>query len=484
MNKKTIKRYVVLLIMFIFPVNLICASVYLNEVQISPTGERFVELYNSGSTAVDLTNWYIQRKTATGTTFGTLVSKTYFENKTIQEGGYFLISKENLNGSDIVYSSLTLTESNTIQLKNSNQVVVDKIGWGEVSDCGGTCAPNPTNERSIQKTSGGDWIISSATPRESNVGVDEDSDEDNDSYYSDESGYIISKDKKEIPLILKIITKIISPKIVVAGVPFAFESLTTTNRGQTYMVGRFAWNFGDGSGMEVDNAGPFEYVYEYPGEYSMSLSYLDNSFSIIPSAVNKINIKVVPPEVSILGVGDYSNPYVEIENKSNYDILLSGWTVTAGARSFIIPDGTTLLSGKSIKLSPRITGFIGEDIKSVVIISPNKIIYSSYPTVAVKKIISNINLSNKVSAGNSKAVKNEKENIVSSEKSQAINLNELGASALDSNANIHNTVYSLIGLLVIIGLGVSSFFIFKKRNNKKGSKVDGKIRAEDITIID
>ena len=140
--------------MFFCWANITSASVVINEVQLSPTEERFIELYNSGSSSVDLTNWYIQRKTASGSDFGSLVSKTYFEGKSISAGDYFVISRSDISSADIVYGSLTLTESNTIQLKNSNQEVVNKVGWGDVSDCGGVCAPNPTEGKSIGREAG------------------------------------------------------------------------------------------------------------------------------------------------------------------------------------------------------------------------------------------------------------------------------------------------------------------------------------------
>ncbi len=126
-------------------------KILINEIQLSPTSNRFIELYNLNDSAVDLTNWYIQRKTQGGDTFTSLVSKTYFENKTITAYGYFLISRESLEGADIVLNGLTLTESNTIQLKNPNAEVADKVGWGEANDCEGACASNPTDGQSIQR---------------------------------------------------------------------------------------------------------------------------------------------------------------------------------------------------------------------------------------------------------------------------------------------------------------------------------------------
>ena len=72
-------RILVVAILFLLP-TVAFAQILFNEVTLSPTEERFIELYNSGDADVDLTGWYVQRKTATGSTFGSLVSSSKFEN--------------------------------------------------------------------------------------------------------------------------------------------------------------------------------------------------------------------------------------------------------------------------------------------------------------------------------------------------------------------------------------------------------------------
>lgn len=124
-------------------------NILISEVQINPIGQRFIELYNPNDFDIDLTGYYLQRKTKTGD-FTSLVSKTNFEGKTIKAKSYFLISKENLPNANIVIN-LTLTDANTIQLKNSKGDVLDKVGWGEASDCETNCAPNPQVNQSIQR---------------------------------------------------------------------------------------------------------------------------------------------------------------------------------------------------------------------------------------------------------------------------------------------------------------------------------------------
>lgn len=462
--------------MFLFCVNFVEASVVINEVQLSPTENRFIELYNSGSSSVDLTDWYIQRKTIGGSTFGSLVSKTYFQGKNIEANSYFVISRSDINNSDLIYSGLTLTESNTIQLKNSNQELVDKVGWGDVSDCGKVCAPNPTDSNSIQITENGDWIVETPTPGEPNSAED-DSSSDN---IKEEN---IAKEKDQ-PEILKISSKIISPKIAIAGIPFYLNSLITSNRGNTYAVGKLFWNFGNGTSRTLNNTEPFLYSYEYTGEYMITLSYFNSVFSKVPDATDKIIIKIVPSEIYINSVGDISDPFIEIGNKSNYDIVLSNWVITAGTHYFMIPDGTVIMSGKKIKLSPKITGFTKEDLYFVTITNPNKEIVVTYPETNKNMNYKN-NLVSKNTNNNpiSSNIKKDPDPVFTD--SKIINLNDLSANALDSSRNIPKSAYPLIGLLVIIGIGITSFFIVKQKTNTNETDYkESGIRAEDMTIVE
>lgn len=462
------------------------ANVIINEVQLSPTEERFIELYNSGNSAVDLTGWYIQRKTASGSNFGSLVSKTYFEGKNIKSRGYFLISKTELGNSNIINNNLTLTESNAIQLKNSSQELIDKVGWGDVGDCGSVCAPNPTAGKSIQRTSSGNWIITLHTPGASNLDTNDDADDESDTSDNDDdstssSSSLSSTEKVLLPL--KITTKIISPKTIVAGIPFSLGSLTTTNRGETYAVGKWVWNFGDGSAKEVGESEPFEYSYEYPGEYALTLSYFDSYLNKTPDVVDKITVKVVPAEVYISSVGNIADPYIEIENKSSYEIILSNWIVTAGSHYFIIPEGTTLLSNKKIKLSPKITGFVGSDIGFVTITDPNKEITATYPS-QTKKLSSRVSSVNKVIPYlNQIPTEDKLQDVSSSKDSQIINLDDLEASASESGVGISKSISPFIGLLIVIGIGITSFIIIRKRE-VVNDYVEDKISPQDMTIME
>jgi DNA uptake protein ComE-like DNA-binding protein len=123
-------------------------KIIISEVQISPIENRFIELYNPNDSQVDLTGWYIQRKTETGTNWSSLVPSTRFEGKTIPAKSYFLIART-IQNSDILLEDLTLTENNSLVLKNPSQEIVDLIGYGNAQDYETATATSPTPSQSI-----------------------------------------------------------------------------------------------------------------------------------------------------------------------------------------------------------------------------------------------------------------------------------------------------------------------------------------------
>lgn len=146
-------------------------SLLINEIKVAGKNDEenkiakdeFIELYNPNNQAIDLTNWYIQKKTKEGADFNSLVTKSVLEGKIINPKSYFVIGNI-LSPTSSTYDafwleSYSLTDDNTIFLKNPNGEVVDKVGYGEVSDCEGNCALNPDPGKSLQrKYIDGDFI--------------------------------------------------------------------------------------------------------------------------------------------------------------------------------------------------------------------------------------------------------------------------------------------------------------------------------------
>lgn len=490
---KTLKRNIVLIALFFSWTNFANASLEISEIMYSPesgSDYEWIEIYNNSSTSIDLNKYrFFHGETNSGP-----ITLKSGDTSILQPSKYAIVAKSLadyswLDFSDMVFSSYTLSlpdsgDNTYIAISDPDKTIIDYITY-DISSGG-----SKASKSSLSKING-EWVSGIPTPGRSNqntsntnqnidVVLNTSNTNDSGAVNTNSNNTNSSATQKE-PEVLKISTKIISPKIAVAGIPFSFSSLTTTNRGETYAVGKNIWNFGDGRTSEVNSSGPFEYTYEYPGEYAMTLSYFNNYFLKQPDATSRIIIKVVASEISISSVGDNINPFIELENKSNYEITISSWIVTAGTHYFILPEGMILLPGKKIKLSPKITGFTGEDIKSVVITNINKEITASYP-VAFKKPIQKSSSFIKQTTGNSVILDKAKTDSQFKD-SQIINLNDLAANASGSGVDVSNGTYAFVGLIVLIGMGIAAFLIIKRKENK-ADYMESDIRPEDMTLVE
>lgn len=461
------------------------ASIIINELQISPTDNRFIELYNTSNNEVGLTGYYLQRKTATGDKFSSFVSSTNLEGKVIKANSYFLISKHSIGNADLVIDNLTITESNVIQLKNNKQEVIYKIGIGEVSDCGNICVSSPAENKSIQRVSEDNWVVATPTPGFKNGGGDGGNEElgDNNimtSYLDDSEKNEEKIETKKVILNSKITTKILAPKTVIAGVPFMINHQTIGYKNEPKIFDRFSWNFGDGNAKEMEPCLPFNYTYFYPGDYVLNLSYYDTDFSVIPEATDRLNIKVVPSGINILSVGDEIDPYVEIENNSIHEMVLNKWSIIGVNHFFVIPDGTTILPNKKIKFSSRITGFYYEDLGSLKITDDKGTIFAIYPkpkTVPLVKVAPKT----KTNKPNLLNLKNQKKDAEEDLK-EIVNLNNLQASAY-GHVKDNNSKIIYFGLTLIIVLGITVVLILRKGKNDP-NQLEKELNADDFKIIE
>ena len=131
-------------------------KVLISEVQtagVSSQTEEFVELYNPTNGQIDLTDWYVQKKTQGADSFSTFASKIILSEKIIQASSYFLIAREDSSfapSADAV-TSYFLGDNNTLVVKNPNGEIVDKVGWGDVQDAENTSAPNHPAGQSLNR---------------------------------------------------------------------------------------------------------------------------------------------------------------------------------------------------------------------------------------------------------------------------------------------------------------------------------------------
>ncbi len=372
---KFLYRILFFSILFLSIADFAFAAVVINEVQIAPTDGRFIELYNTSDSDVDLTGWYIQRKTATGSSFGSLVTSTKFESKSIKGGGYFLISRNVLTNSDIVVDTLTLTESNTIRLRDSNGEDVDLVEWGSMSE-----------GESYQRTSASSWILASPTPHAANTSVvttSSNTSQQEISTTSAESGSATSTGSGS--------SFLVEPQIFASA---GEKKRTATVGGTTSFSGRvwglkkepienarMLWNFGDGSTGEGKNV---LHTYRYPGTYIVTLDASSGYYS----ASDRVTVEAVTADVIISSIGDSQSSFVELYNKSRYELDLSFWSIRAGNLTFIIPQHTFVAAGAKIKFASEVTGFTSNTLASVALYYPNGVLAYTYSPIKLSSVSS------------------------------------------------------------------------------------------------
>jgi hypothetical protein len=99
--------------------------------------DEFIELYNPGQQSIDLTGWYINKKTASGKE-DNLVARARFQNKNIFPGQYFLLVHDGSSfgggAPDLIWakSNTLAAKNNTIILYNASAVKVDEASWAEI----------------------------------------------------------------------------------------------------------------------------------------------------------------------------------------------------------------------------------------------------------------------------------------------------------------------------------------------------------------
>jgi hypothetical protein len=363
---------------FCFKISSVYAAVVINEVQIGGASgsDEFIELYNSGNTDVDLTSWFLKKKTSSGAEYS-LVATNRLEGKTISAGGYFLLGNE---GGYTGSTQLDATWASSNTIASNNQVVlyslsdlVDSVSIGSVE-----------NGKSYQKFDSG-WSVANPTPKaqnqqDSNNGSggsgNNSEDDSNDSGANNSgnnnsnssSGSSSEKSKPKIIPTYKV-------KMLVADVAFAGQQvefgLDVKYGDKTYAVGKYFWNFGDGESKElIGGFEKFTHTFYYPGEYNVSLEYFARKDGALADITVEKIIKVVPLDIYISDVGDQKDFFVELTNESDNKINISNWVLSSGNKNFVIPKNTFIAANNFLTISGRTSGFVFGDEKYLKLIMP------------------------------------------------------------------------------------------------------------------
>jgi hypothetical protein len=341
---------------FVFMPSAAFANVQINEVawmgDATSAYNEWIELYNDGDTAEDLSGWSI---VTTDGKFSIILSKT------IQPKGYFLLEHVKADAakstaSDVLSYTGTYfnNEGGIILLLKHGDMETDKIDASEKWPAGNS---DKAKEETMQRN-GEKWITAPSTKGTENKTSDtssETTDATTDTTNTDTAPYSSSLDTSAhmSPLPLSDFSEkqelYISAgrnRIVSAGNPVIFEAYAIDSKGTKSQNISATWSFGDGSqagGVKVSH------TYKYSGDYAVVL----NASTGRNEAVSRAEIKVFAPKITLFAENDGA---VSLSNDSAYEINIGGWKIQGTTGTFAVAPDTIIMPGKKIIFPQMIMG--------------------------------------------------------------------------------------------------------------------------------
>ena len=356
---------------FLFPFILLslpiltAAQVVINEIMFdlqtgSDTGREWVEIYNSGTSPVDISSWKFL-ESATASNHGLTLSQG---TANLSGGGFavissdpakFLIDWPSFSGNLFKASFSSLNNTNgTVILKDGSLSVVDQVQYASSQGANG-------DGNSLQKTNQS-WLAALPTPGlvnatssisySNSTTTSETATTTNQTSgsNSDNSSNVLSAHSSPVPLS-------IIPQVMEFEISAGRDRLTTIGNSVTFRVlptkllnmsGQgivYDWSFGDGTKGQGDIV---NHAYRFPGDYAVVV----NAAFSDKQAVSRLQVKVIAPNLLLSRVSGG----MEISNKSGTEINLEGWSLDGNKKTFVFPKDTLIPSGKKITFADEVTG--------------------------------------------------------------------------------------------------------------------------------
>ncbi len=499
-------------VLFSFTPYLAKAEVIINEIKFNPTGERFVELYNNSSQDVNLTNWYIQRKSSPSSDFATFISSNIFKDKIIPANGFFVISRADFSGVDVLVDSMTLTDSNLLQVKRSRSAedIADIVSWGDFSNCNTICDSDlvKKNEGKSMQRFGDTWSVSDPTLGRTNVlkntsnTTENNTSNTNNNTNNQNSSNTNTTKKKQEKIIYDIKTYIDIPDFAFVGLPVKLSAYTTGRDGQKTFNGKYFWNLGDGAFVEghIKDISFLEYTYHYPGEYEINLNFYEPFDGIEkPSTSNIFNIEVVMLDLELKNIIQNNNLFIELINNTEYPLDISSWVLKGENRSFTFPLNTKIKAKSKITISPQISLFSVSEFNKIVFLDKyGKIINlknknNTQNTLPVKNnifipVYQNTKQNTKEPTKEGLKI-NEENTLFPSEEIPDLQANVLNQESINkekNNSSNNSSVIYILFFVFLILISIIVYFVrfYARKNNKKNEQDKGSEDGSDFDILD
>lgn len=160
-------------------------------------------------------------------------------------------------------------------------------------------------------------------------------------------------------------------RTVSSGADVAFSAAVYDGKGNKRDDALVTWSFGDG--MRKTGASVFHGYYE-AGEY------LAIAHAATPDGGDVQKEILVTVKDASIRISAVSARGIALTNRDARTLDLSLWRISSGGQEFKIPEDTRILAGRTILLSPRVTGLPTEGTASL--LYPSGEVAASYPETA------------------------------------------------------------------------------------------------------
>lgn len=308
------------------------------ETATQAANNEWVELFNDGAPAVDLTGWRLDA--ADGTPAIPL-------SGSIPGGGFFLLERtddETVPGivADMIYTGALSNSGEALTLKDAAGNAVHAV------DASGGWPAGDNGTKDTMQRSGAGWITASPTPRAQNSASATSPPPPPPASTTPVTSAGAGDAGRSPPSSLG--TDAGSDAMAIAGAIVLFRGQAFGLDGEPLPSARFLWNFGDGS-MKEGKA--LNHIYYFPGTYRAELAVSSGEFT----GSDWRTIIVRSPELSVSEAMPGEDGFVELSNASAEAVDLGGMRLIDQARTvFSIPPGTLIEARSVLVLANRITG--------------------------------------------------------------------------------------------------------------------------------
>lgn len=369
-------RFVLTALLFALP-TYASAAVVFSEIAWMGTAENFrcewIELYNNGTTPVDLGEWTLQIG-AGGTQ--RVFSSGIYQSLVVQPGDHFVIERQvescpdpvsNSDDLRLAFGDIPNTGENTLLILSSPDGEADRVSGN--TDWEAENMGNNTTKETAQKTASG-WITAIATPGEAYEGGSTQDQTDNDET-DEEEERVSKKSAASDPVVIELQVPDVSlllrplfPDIAYVNQNVVFD-VEATGIGKTMLDSlTYEWNFGD---LQTQTGKKTTHTYRYPGEYVVTVY---GTYGRHEQVVRK-TITVLPVTFSVSRSADGD---VLLSNNAKYEVNVSGFTLR-GEKSVTFPKRSIILANGTITI-PR--SQIGDTEVVVLRDQKKKVVATSY----------------------------------------------------------------------------------------------------------